>query len=366
MENSEGIKPIIENKLETGKKVYEFLDKTGILETRKSDEKFENWFQNLSYQDYCDHLTRLNGIIRETPIKNRSIDGKNVEIATLIGNKSITDYLPPDHNQKDDLMRKNFEALKKISNNQDRALLNYYAIQAIHPYADGNGRTGRLLYEIFSETGKEITPQKLSDLLDHNENNHYGINRGRYLFSQKILYPSNARYFINRELAKKTLGDDFTKENGAIFLSSIPGSIYFSENTEKELSKKEVLLAKKILEESDVENFPFSGITLTKLLMEKDNLKKYAYKIVRFLKKNDDVVPEDYDKKILGIKSEDATKNFTKDDIQRLIEIHKEIKTDFIEDMIDIFVNPQNHQIKTEEGNDIPLKNIFCYTSQIS
>ncbi len=111
-------------KIETGEKVYNFLSKIGFLEIRKSDEKFNEWIQNLSFEDFLSHLTRLNGIIRENSTKNRSIDGQNVVVSLGAGGVA---YLPPYKEQKDKLMKDSFDALKYISNNEDRATLLYYS-----------------------------------------------------------------------------------------------------------------------------------------------------------------------------------------------------------------------------------------------
>lgn len=152
--------------LKTGEMVFNFLDKTGFLDIRKSDEKFKEWVQKISYKDYSEYLTRLNGILREIPIKQRSVDGNFVELGFGVAGDEIS-YLPPATEEKDTLMRETFDVLQHISDSEDRALLAYYSIQAIHPYNDGNGRTGRLIHELFSEKGKKLNKESLSDLLDH-------------------------------------------------------------------------------------------------------------------------------------------------------------------------------------------------------
>lgn len=344
----------VEEKLETGKKVFEFLDRTKFLDVRKSDEQFDEWLQKLSYEDYTNYLTRLNGILREVPIKKRAVDGSGVEVS--FGIMGDISYLPPAAEQKDGLMRESFDALKQIPDNEDRALLTYYALQAIHPYSDGNGRTGRLLHEIISEDGKELTEEKLSELLDHDKEGHSGTGKGRDVFAEKVLDANSAYYYINREVAKEIFGDDFLKEYGNIYYAGIVGVGGVPEGLAISTEEKE--LAKKIIGEADVKCFSFRGMAILKLLQEKEKLSNYQFTVNRKTGENE-VTPEDVGKKLLGIDDEKFEQELTAEEVKRLIEIHKDIKTRFIKNMIDIFANPENHKMKTKEGEEVPIKSVF-------
>lgn len=353
----------VEEKLETGKKVFRFLDRTKFLDVRKSDEQFDKWIQNLSYEDFRNYLTRLNGILREIPIKQRSVDGSEVTISFSLGglDKGIS-YLPPPIEQKEELMKETFDAFKEIPNNEDRALLVYYALQSIHLYSDGNGRTGRLLYEIIADSGKELTEEKLSELLDHDKKGSGETGKGRDIFANKVLDVNKAYYLINREVAKEVLGEDFLKENGGIYVASALGVGFLSETTKQKLFSKETTLAEKILGEGDVKNFPFRGIILAKFLRERPDLQKYQYELKRLLDRSC-AIPEDVGKKIVGLDLEKLMPNLTEDDARQLIKIHRDVKTKFIRNIIDIFVHPENHQIRTEDGKDVSIKDTFNYNA---
>ena len=347
-------KPAVE-KLETGKKVFDFLDKTKFLETRKSDEQFDEWIQKLSYEDFSNYLTRLNGILREVPIKQRSVDGKGVEISFGVVGDEIS-YLPPAAEEKENLMRETFDALKNIPDNEDRALLTYYALQAIHPYSDGNGRTGRLVHELISAEGKELTKEKLSELLDHDKGGNTGTGEGRDAFAKKVLEANSAYYLINREVAKDIFGGDFLKEYGNIFYTGMVGIGNVPESVAISAEEKE--LAQKIIGEADVKCFSFRGMAILKLLQENGKLSNYEFPVSRTTGEKE-VVPEDVGKKLLGIDNEKFEAELTAEEIKRLIEIHKDIKVRFIKEMIDIFKNPDNHQLKTKDGTDVPIKSTF-------
>lgn len=352
----ENQEPVAE-RLETGKKVFEFLDRANFFDIRKSDEQFEDWLQTLKYEDYSNYLTRLNGLLRDVVIQDRSVDGSGVQLT--FGITGDISYLPPADEQKDHLMRETFEALKSIPDNNDRALLAYYSLQAIHPYMDGNGRTGRVLHELLSDNGKELTEDKLSLLLDHNKEGHSGTGQGRDTFAERVLRPDKAYYLVNREVAKEVLGEQFVEENGSIFVAAYVGVGQVSDAVKEKLSPEESVLVEKILGEGEVNHFPFRGIVLAKLIQEKPELQQYLYQAAFQLDASRGVVPEDYGKKPFAIHGEEIMQNLTEEDARRLIEIHKEVKEQFIKHMIEIFTEPEKNQLTMKDGRSVDTKNVF-------
>jgi hypothetical protein len=346
--------------LETGAKTYDFLNKTGFLEMRKSDEQFETWLQNLSYDEYKEYLTRINGVLRKTPIYQRKIDGQGVGVS--FGIMHDTEYIPPLDEEKDGLMQEGFNAFKEIKDNEDRALLEYYLIQAIHPFEDGNGRTGRLMHDILSERGKTLTKEQLSELLDHDDHGAGGTGEGRSEFAKRVLAPEKAYTQINREVAKELFGDEILSEYGSIFLSGATGVGWIPDTVD--VSPEEKQRVEAILGESGgTLHFPFRSLVVLKLLQENGTLDKYKY-IVRHILNEQDTIPEDVGKQMLGIDNEEVMNRLTKEDVNRLLEIHQEVKELFIRTMIDFFVHPEVHQMKNKLGEEDPIKNSFRATRE--
>jgi len=352
----------VEEKLETGGKVFEFLERTGFLDVRESDERFEQWFQSLSYEDYIDYLTRLNGILRVVPTGSRSVDGRGVQVS--FGVDGDVSYLPPAVEQKDGLMRDGFAALKEITNNEDRALLAYYMIQAIHPYADGNGRTGRLIHELMSGDGKELTKENLSELLNHDKRGNKGVGAGRNVFSERVMPAKDAYYLINREVAKDMFGDAFLNEFGKIYYAGVVGASVIPANVP--VSEGDKNFVQKIIGEGDVANFPFRSLVILKFLRESEKAGggDCSYAVERRVN-GGEVVHEDIGKKIFGIDDVEFESMLTADDVERLIEIHGDVKVRFIRKMIDIFRNPEEYQLKAEDGSGVQIKSVFHSSSKL-
>jgi hypothetical protein len=341
-----------------GSKVLRFLDKTGFTEMRESDNRFENFMQNLSYEDFKSYLIKLNGIVREKAIKDQLIDGNDVSIS-LDGGIA---YLPPEPEKKEEYLNKTFKAIKNITNNKDRATLAYYSLDALHLFADGNGRTSRLIYELL--LGNDLSDENIKTLTHHEDINTKVSSKGRQEFEKKLLKPEAAFYLVNRNVAEQELGKEFFDKYGAIMPSMPLNTIAsLSADTTKELSGYETSMAEKILSEGDTNNIPFNGIVLAKLIQERPELNKYIFSIQRKfgLDMNGErsidaiAISTDIGKEIYGIDVlEGLSEDITADEAKRVIDIHKEIKSKFIDTLVGIFTEPEKYKI----GNDY-YKNAF-------
>ncbi len=355
-----GSNEVLDEKSGTGNKVFDFLDKTGFLEMRKSDEDFAKWLESISYEDYINYLTRMNGLMRDKAIHDRVIDGNLAGKGVIIGGGILTGtaYIPPNAKDKDNMMDKTLDALKKIPNNNEKALLAYYSIQAIHPYMDGNGRTGRLLYELISDNGKQITREDLGKLLDHEKDPEKEKAKARVAFQEKVMDPGHAYYYMNRELIKELFGEKFIAEYGSIYYSGVMG--FGSVPNSLNISPRDKELAEMIIGEADAGGLEFRSIVILKLLQENGKLKDCQYEGTRNTSEGD-VIPEDVGKKIFSIDDEKFEASLNEQDIKRLIEIHGEIKQKFIDVMIDIFTNPDKHKVVGEKGETLYIKDYFDF-----
>jgi hypothetical protein len=269
--------------------------------------------------------------------------------------------LPPPEDLKDDLMREGFESIKSLADNDDRALLAFYLIQYLHPYADGNGRTGRLLYKIISEDGKNIDDNEMYALLNHDSNSSVEHGAGRDVFANEVLDAQKASYYINRELAKDVLGDDFVKNNGEIYLTASLGYSFIPERERSLMSEPDIKLVESILQENGTVAFPFNGLVLTKVLQQNNLLQRYGYNLMIKTgpERGASILPEDSGKNIFGIYAEDFMDDLDSTTINQLINTHRSLKVKSIETLIDIFVHPDKHQVMGPDGNQVPIKDIF-------
>lgn len=140
-----------------------FLEKVEWQIWKKISEILEN--TEMSYIDFQDLLLRMNGIIRGVKEKDRKISNTvNITSNNDVLGKEIT-YIPPKN--KDIYLEKMYHIF--MDNNIDietKARIIYYGIQYIHPFWDGNWRTGRALYQLI-KTNYDIKNDDLWQVLQN-------------------------------------------------------------------------------------------------------------------------------------------------------------------------------------------------------
>lgn len=339
--------------------VYKFLEYTGFSEIRKDDTRFENFIQSTSYEEISTYLNRINGALRGIASKYHERDGGDVTISQTMVDEKMVQYLPPSADSKENWLRETFNTIKKIPDNEDRALLSFYAVQAIHPYNDGNGRVGRLAYKLISEEGKSISQSELLSILSHEKKGYEGVGIGRDLFAEKVLEPEKAFDLINREIAKNIAGENFINKYGRASFGFYVGKSFLPKSIEKELSEEKAKKIKSILAESSPQNFSFRSLIILKLINEDSGLEKYTFKVNTTMGEKAASCSEDVGKEIFGFDGEEFMNNLTLEQANRVLELHKEIKDVFMEQLIDIFQYPNNHTTKNNQDKEISIKELF-------
>lgn len=129
---------------ERTKNLLNFIDRTNLYEDTNKIFN-ENSQEEIDFEYFKKLLLRLNGLAREIPTSERHFDGDGVFI-----NGSIGGFVPVDFKYKEDLLKYAFESAKFLSRKEASYMLPVL-VNTIHYFADGNGRTTRLLHTLLSE-----------------------------------------------------------------------------------------------------------------------------------------------------------------------------------------------------------------------
>ncbi|MES2023692.1 MAG: Fic family protein [Patescibacteria group bacterium] len=125
---------------EQAEKLIAFLERAKIfdeIEKIKSNSSHEN----VSFEEFKNFLVRVNGIARDVPVKERKFDGENVVLSGVVGKK-----LMPKYEDKEPLVKYAYDNVPNLKFPEDKKYILASVINAVHPFNDGNGRTGRLIY----------------------------------------------------------------------------------------------------------------------------------------------------------------------------------------------------------------------------
>ncbi len=136
-----------ESRENSASRTVDFLRRTGAIEFAQQITSGERAAP--SFEEFRDYLIRLNGIIRKVPAHKRSADGRDVHLKNPVETIGF-----PRQEDKETLLREAYEAIPKITGGDAKYLLPA-AINAVHLFADGNGRTSRLVHFLLREPSPE-------------------------------------------------------------------------------------------------------------------------------------------------------------------------------------------------------------------
>ncbi len=322
-------------------KLFKFLERIGFVDSMKDPVQFKEWLENLTFEEFQEHLIRINGIIREIPISKREIDGSKV----LVGSEMGIEFLPPEDADKNELLKDVFEKLKHIPNIQDQGLLLYLSIQYLHLFKDGNGRLGRLLYYITRKIQKSsnLDIVEMRELLSHDGE----TGKGREIFYDEVIPPPHITNIVNQVAVKDFLSEEFLQVYSRPFSGLEAGYIIENNNLSPEL--KQVL--EKIVDEAGGK-FSFRDIIMVKYMENHNLLEKYKDKPD---KTRMDEKMGALQKTVYTYEAEHLLSNLSEVEANEMVEIGRNVKKQFILKMVDIIAYPE----KYPAGEQKTVKDLF-------
>jgi len=315
-------------------KIDRFFQKSGAMDVFSTEQKALEYMGNLRYEDFKSHLARVNGIVLNLPKNERGTTSCNVEFGSPT--YGTVEFLPPNPEDKDGLLEAVFNACKSLDNPKDAALLAYLGIQTIHPFADGNGRTGRSIYNLVIRNAP--------------------VAQDRESFSrQNVKPPGEINALLCRELMEDIFGAEFVAKYGNI-QSSL--SAAFQQIDNPDIPEDLRTEASKVISEKSrtyiINQISFRDLVILRYLQTQRNLsldesphKPFPYDLTVHY-------GEDKGKKIFCIDGESLVQSLSEDDCRNLVELHAQMKKRLIQILIDVVVKPDQY-MKDEK----PLKDQF-------
>lgn len=283
-----------------------------------NEEHIREFISNLSEQEFIELLNGINGIVRGKEKEEWKMDGRGVGIKGAF-------FMSPFLEDKPELLGKVLEAAKRMNEDErdldDIAVLVASSINEIHPYANGNGRTSRFTYWVLTEKiSDDQVQEKLREILLDSGRDIIDVNPGQ--IKLKIDNIINYRIGVNdknknpehadRIITKKWLGrkDKFS----------------FQESVKEETQNLITDLFK-----ADRMNI-FRAVF--QFLENHSGKEKYIKKI------------PDHD--FAGIVIDDLLKDLDQKDIEKIIQLYRDIKKKHVEILIDCIENPNKPEYETE------------------
>lgn len=317
-----------------------------LSDERKTDELLAN----LTGEDVKKLLIYINSKVRNIP---------NEENGIFRGTMMAGELISPNNDIQDEYFEKIASSLKHIKGNRNRATLLHYLINELHLFEDGNGRTGRCIYELF--TNPEFSFEN-NDNFSHKSVNYIGTSEfeksvGIKNYSNALQYPSYLVYKLLCENGLVNQGEKCiysqTYPKEGVFGLEYYDLLFVDDSIKNTLSTQQIKDIGLALCDNN-EMLSVSGLTM--MIMQGIKGKAINYNELDNLPECSTYQP------IIDIDDEESKETFkgwSKEDYLRATQIASIIKETMLDAMLDIFEHPENFVIDNSIAiSDILAKNI--------
>ena len=317
-----------------------------ILSMLKDEQKTDEFLSTLTGEDIKKLLIYINSRVR-----NIQIEENDIYRGTMYAGELIS----PNNDIQDRYFEKIASSLKKIEGNRNRATMLHYLVNKLHLFEDGNGRTGRCIFELF--TNPEFSFEK-NENFTHKLENKVGTpvfeeNNGIKFFEEAFMYTS---YLTYKALCENGVISQSSKcvSSQTISKQGTDGLQYhdslFIENSIKEALSTEQIqnIGLALCDNNDL--LSVSGLTM--MVMQEIKGKKINYE--KFESLSEYTVCEFW----IDLDNEQSKKTFegwSKEDYLRAVQIANIIKETMLDAMLDIFEHPDHFTI----NNSVTIADIL-------
>lgn len=321
-----------ENREKQAEKVIKFLDRIKVNEIFDNEDTKREFIENLDFEEFQSLLMRMNGILRDIPIKNRAVAKEEI-LKSGLGTVNT-----PHDNDKEDLFKTVLETAKSMNSQKkdlkDIALLIGSSINTIHLFEDANGRTSRLFYALLTENYSEVKYNKyLTEILGKSGSKKVDINPEIINGAIKETMEKHVLRECNEETNQFIRLDHRDKDSAEkIFEQNI------SEDEKKEFEK--------IMRESQPDIIKLAFYRHVNSKEDPDKYKKKYYNDDGKLKRTHIVLKELYS-------------NLNNNDAKSIVNDYWNLKKMYVEILIDSIANPEKYKTEDYNGQSITVKALF-------
>ncbi len=323
-----------EIRVSQGNKLVKVLDKLQAPTVLAEPETRASFFRSVTTEQAVGWITNINGIVRALAGDDRSLDGSGVIQGDFGGQKSI-EYIPPDPQIRSILLRETIEQIRQVPDSKYQAYALGLAINLIHPFSDGNGRTSRIISMLIRDgyDGTPLAQETLKNLFIQDKKDHsicvnpdviahYGYD---YYFKERISSQIDDDKLPNRFFIDHTLSD------------LTPEALPLNQDVKVSRDEKQRLVDI-IQTGSEGAGFPI----IFEFLRERGQADHFTK-----VPSTGNLPP--------FIDLDSLLPTLNAQDIQALLSCADRFSADYTRWMVDVFVHPENHRFTVEGGGTFPL-----------
>ena len=279
---------------------------------RKNKNEFERQIQNLSADTFLSFLVRLNKQLRNLD-ENVEVLDENMEVGNLKSPTKEVQRL---------VINELTEGIKKVKEPKLRAIMTYYTLLNLHMFDNGNGRTARFIYDLFSGQ----LSNKEANYYFHERDLGSGDYNVSFEESRKIEDVTVAIQYINKKVMdtlQNEIPENMQEKYITVSYSNSTPDItqILSQDLLNELNIQEINDLRKIIQDSYGQSLTPSGYAMLRIASQKGELEKWED-----LNKELDVMPELNRMNFWIYKRPEMLADWTIDDFRDIIKYGNSLK----------------------------------------
>lgn len=146
-----------------------FMERMHAPDVFATPERSKEFLDSLNYDDFKKWISFVNGVERGIPQSERGqVSDSHVQSENPLMGTEV-EYRPPHKDFRDRLLKMAFEKAQLVDDPEIAGLTLGLSVNAIHYFADGNGRTARLAFALLSKgyDGSREAQEYYSSLLEN-------------------------------------------------------------------------------------------------------------------------------------------------------------------------------------------------------
>lgn len=339
--------------------INSYIDKWKRIRT--DEEKFKEFIKTLTPESFMEFIMTINKDLRRT---DEEIISEGVIAGELVATtKSV----------REETIKQLIEYLKQEPNMKEAATLIYCLIINFHMFSDGNGRTARFIYDLFSN---KIDESQFMYYFHDENNQHY---EGKKDFEQvrgiidlgEINWITNS--FIEGDI--KDIIEEYPHLDNKIIVCGI-GGFYadrqnrlekmFKEEFNLDLTEEEYAELVQLLTDDGGVIYTPSGLGMLLVSIEKSDIEawiKMNEELIEDCKDDPSIYSTVSERMAFSIKKgKDLLSKWTSDDFRKVIKVANQVKQRQLSHLINVFINPDDYSY----DGVTPLKDYFVDQNSVN
>ncbi len=339
--------------------INSYIDKWKRI--RIDEKKFKEFIKNLTPENFMEFIMTINKDLRRT---DEEIISEGVIAGELVATtKSV----------REETIKQLIEYLKQEPDMKEAATLIYCLIINFHMFSDGNGRTARFIYDLFSN---KIDESQFMYYFHDENNQHY---EGKKDFEQvrhiidlgEINWITNS--FIEGDI--KDIIEEYPHLDNKIIVCGI-GGFYadrqnrlekmFKEEFNLDLTEEEYAELVQLLTDDGGVIYTPSGLGMLLVSIEKGDIEawiKMNEQLIEDCKDDPSIYRTVSERMAFSIKKgKDLLSKWTSDDFRKVIKVANQVKQRQLSHLINVFINPDDYSY----DGVTPLKDYFVNQNSVN